>query len=196
MPPKMPHSKPSEPQMSPPKPPKPTPPKPPPKFARKKHEQFKKRKKNMNLKEAYEKLRKKYPGDRVLVAEQFDTGKQDQDDGRIYYCRIGVFSGVDFFRIEKAIEEAESKRPTPEKQILDIEVEMDKARSDIARLQARADALKLKQDEARITVDIPAADIVEPGQWNPEAVQKILADGYAPEVKKLLAGENPPEEKQ
>jgi hypothetical protein len=73
---------------------------------------------------------------------------------------------------------------------------MEKSRSELARLQALADALKLKQDEDRVTVDIPAEDIVEPGQWNPEAVLKILADGYAPEVKKLLAGENPPEEKQ
>ena len=162
-------------------------------------QQNKKRKKNMTLKEAYEKLRQKYPGDRVMVNEQWDT-EYILGDGYHYFCRIGDFSGIAFSGvnggIEKAIEEAESKMQTPEKQIFDIKVEMEEARSDIARLQARADALKLKQDEYLVTVDIPAADIVEPGQWNPEAVQKILADGYAPEVKKLLAGENPPEEKQ
>jgi hypothetical protein len=162
-------------------------------------QQNKKRKKNMNLKEAYEKLRKKYPGESVMVYEKWDS-ELILGDGYHYFCRIGDFSGIAFSGvnggIEKAIEEAESKIPTPEKQILEIEVEMEKSRSELARLQALADALKLKQDEDRVTVDIPAADIVEPGQWNPEAVQKILADGYAPEVKKLLAGENPPEEKQ
>lgn len=152
----------------------------------------------MNLKEAYEKLRKKYPGESVMVYEKWDS--ELIPDGLHYFCRIGYFDGsaysVENEGIEKAIEEAESKKPTPEKQIFEIEVEMAKSRSELARLQALADALKLKQDEDRVTVDIPAADIVEPGQWNPEAVQKILADGYAPEVKKLLAGENPPEEKQ